>query len=223
MIPAWAPGSSCSARRTGKCRTHGPTSGHNYCATSASGGDQPPTEIATGDRLVYYAVGWERFFAIAEVISDEPYEPTATQEWEAQWRWAVDIPLTSPSFGGLNRHSTRSSERPSSSLTSYCSSPSSNHSIGTVVSSTGGSSGSPAPFSNHPVSAGVSSTGSAGVGSSDGSGVLGSSTINSDSSDANGRRQQTGGKGQVRDEKRGCLSPVDPGVPAQGLRVPPEL
>lgn len=55
------------------------------------GGDRPPTEIAAGDRLVYYAVGGERFFAIAEVISGEPYEPAITHEWEAQWSWAVDI------------------------------------------------------------------------------------------------------------------------------------
>jgi hypothetical protein len=55
------------------------------------GGKQPPTEIAAGDSLVYYAVGWERFFAIAEVTSGEPYEPDITHEWETQWPWAVDI------------------------------------------------------------------------------------------------------------------------------------
>jgi hypothetical protein len=57
------------------------------------GGDQPPTEIAAGDRLIYYAVGWQRFFAIAEVTS-APYEPTVTHEWEAQWPWAVDVRVT---------------------------------------------------------------------------------------------------------------------------------
>lgn len=55
------------------------------------GGDMPPTEIATGDRLVYYAVGWECFFSVVEVISGEPYEPAVTHEWEAQWPWAFDI------------------------------------------------------------------------------------------------------------------------------------
>jgi len=55
------------------------------------GGDQPPTEITAGDRLVYYAIGWERFFAVAEVISDRSYEPKVTHEWEAQWPWAVDV------------------------------------------------------------------------------------------------------------------------------------
>jgi hypothetical protein len=55
------------------------------------GGDTPPTEIAAGDRLVYYAIGWECFFAVVEVISDEPYEPAVTHEWEAQWPWAFDI------------------------------------------------------------------------------------------------------------------------------------
>jgi len=60
------------------------------------GGDAPPTEIVGGDRLVYYAVGWECFFAIAEVISGEPYEPEVTHEWEAQWPWAFDIKIIKP-------------------------------------------------------------------------------------------------------------------------------
>lgn len=55
------------------------------------GGDTPPPEISAGDRLVYYAVGWECFFAVVEVISGEPYEPATTHEWETQWPWAFDI------------------------------------------------------------------------------------------------------------------------------------
>jgi hypothetical protein len=55
------------------------------------GGETPPLEISAGDRLVYYAVGWECFFAVVEVISGEPYEPAVTHEWEAQWPWAFNI------------------------------------------------------------------------------------------------------------------------------------
>jgi hypothetical protein len=33
-----------------------------------------PVGISRGDELVYYAVGWQRIFAIAEVISQAPYE-----------------------------------------------------------------------------------------------------------------------------------------------------
>jgi EVE domain len=55
------------------------------------GGDKPPMDVAAGDRLVYYAVGWQRFFAIAEVISEHPYEATITDEWNARWPWVVDV------------------------------------------------------------------------------------------------------------------------------------
>lgn len=55
------------------------------------GGGKRPTEIRAGDRLVYYAIGWQCIFAIAEVLSDQPYEPTITHEWEEQWPWAVDV------------------------------------------------------------------------------------------------------------------------------------
>lgn len=57
----------------------------------AFGGDEPPADISTGDRLVYYAVGSGRFFAVAEITSEHPYERTITHEWEAQWPWMFDV------------------------------------------------------------------------------------------------------------------------------------
>jgi hypothetical protein len=53
----------------------------------------PPGDISKGDRLVYYAVGWQRFFAIAAVRSDTPYEAVHNPEWEARWPWVLDVVL----------------------------------------------------------------------------------------------------------------------------------
>jgi hypothetical protein len=43
--------------------------------------------IAPGDRLVYYAAGWRRVFAIVEVVA----EPTDRVSGSARWPWTVDV------------------------------------------------------------------------------------------------------------------------------------
>ena len=53
-----------------------------------------PTDISSGDELVYYGVGWQRIFALAVVASDEPYETTFTTEWEQAWPWVLDVRVT---------------------------------------------------------------------------------------------------------------------------------
>jgi hypothetical protein len=55
-----------------------------------------PSGVHAGDRLVFYAAGWERFFAIAIVTSAEPY--VAIEEGEERWPWVldVDVPLVVP-------------------------------------------------------------------------------------------------------------------------------
>jgi hypothetical protein len=46
-----------------------------------------PSGVDAGDRLVYYAATARRYFAIVEVISDEPY-PSAE---DPRWPWALDV------------------------------------------------------------------------------------------------------------------------------------
>jgi hypothetical protein len=55
-----------------------------------------PSGVRAGDRLVFYAAGWERIFGIAIVVSDEPYAHGTTSE--QRWPWALDIetPLVVP-------------------------------------------------------------------------------------------------------------------------------
>lgn len=55
-----------------------------------------PTGVHAGDKLVFYAAGWERFFGIANVLSDEPYEHNLPGE--ERWPWALDVetPLVVP-------------------------------------------------------------------------------------------------------------------------------
>ncbi len=55
-----------------------------------------PSGVQRGDRLVFYAAGWERFFGIGIVVSDEPYEQT--EPGEERWPWVLDVevPLVVP-------------------------------------------------------------------------------------------------------------------------------
>jgi hypothetical protein len=55
-----------------------------------------PSGVHAGDRLVFYAAGWERFFGIAIVLSDQPYE--AAEPGEERWPWVLDVrvPLVVP-------------------------------------------------------------------------------------------------------------------------------
>ena len=43
--------------------------------------------MAPGDRLVYYASGWRRVFAVVEVVDD----PTDAEPWAARWPWTVAV------------------------------------------------------------------------------------------------------------------------------------
>ena len=43
-----------------------------------------------GDRLVYYAAGWRRVFAIVEVL-DEPTDRVAHTANPARWPWSVAV------------------------------------------------------------------------------------------------------------------------------------
>ena len=43
--------------------------------------------MAPGDRLVYYASGWRRVFALVEVVD----EPTDAEPWAARWPWTVEV------------------------------------------------------------------------------------------------------------------------------------
>ena len=49
--------------------------------------NKKPTGVDAGDRLVYYAAGARRFFAVVEVVSDEPYEAAES----SRWPWALDV------------------------------------------------------------------------------------------------------------------------------------
>lgn len=40
-----------------------------------------PSGIEAGDRLVYYAAGWRRYFAVVEVISDTSYLSDEDERW----------------------------------------------------------------------------------------------------------------------------------------------
>jgi hypothetical protein len=55
-----------------------------------------PSGVKTGDKLVFYAAGWERFFGIGIVVSDEPYEKV--EPGEERWPWMLDVrvPLVVP-------------------------------------------------------------------------------------------------------------------------------
>jgi hypothetical protein len=55
-----------------------------------------PTGVHAGDKLVLYAAGWERFFGIWTVLSDEPYEHHIPGE--ERWPCALDVetPLVVP-------------------------------------------------------------------------------------------------------------------------------
>jgi hypothetical protein len=55
-----------------------------------------PSGVRRGDKLVFYAAGWERFFGIGIVASDEPYEQT--EPGEERWPWILDVkvPLVVP-------------------------------------------------------------------------------------------------------------------------------
>jgi hypothetical protein len=46
--------------------------------------------IAPGDRLVYYAAGWRRVFAVVEVVS-EPTDTVAHTSNPARWPWSVAV------------------------------------------------------------------------------------------------------------------------------------
>ncbi|MDQ5807046.1 MAG: hypothetical protein M3320_00040 [Actinomycetota bacterium] len=46
-----------------------------------------PSGVRAGDRLVYYAAKWQRYFAVVEVISTESYE----EEAESRWPLALDV------------------------------------------------------------------------------------------------------------------------------------
>ena len=43
--------------------------------------------MEVGDRLVYYASGWRRIFALAEVVG----EPTDAEPVSARWPWTVAV------------------------------------------------------------------------------------------------------------------------------------
>jgi hypothetical protein len=45
----------------------------------------PPDPISRGDRLVYHAVGKQRFIAVMEVRDDEPVRDPQPVEWEKRW------------------------------------------------------------------------------------------------------------------------------------------
>lgn len=53
-----------------------------------------PTGVASGDRLVLYAAGWERFYAIAIVTTETPYRDDAEPRWP--WVHDVTVPLVMP-------------------------------------------------------------------------------------------------------------------------------
>jgi hypothetical protein len=55
-----------------------------------------PTGVHPGDALVFYAAGWERFFGIAIVQSDTPYE--LIESGQQRWPWVLDVvvPLVVP-------------------------------------------------------------------------------------------------------------------------------
>src|SRR3981189_1950386 len=55
-----------------------------------------PSGVKVGDRLVFYAAGWERFFGIGIVTSDEPYEQIASNEERWPWMLDVRVPLIVP-------------------------------------------------------------------------------------------------------------------------------
>ena len=46
--------------------------------------------IAPGDRLVYYAAGWRRVFAVVEAI-DEPTDRVAHGADPARWPWSIAV------------------------------------------------------------------------------------------------------------------------------------
>ncbi len=46
--------------------------------------------IVAGDRLVYYAAGWRRVFAIVEVVG-EPTDTVAHGSNPARWPWSVPV------------------------------------------------------------------------------------------------------------------------------------
>lgn len=46
-----------------------------------------PSGIDAGDRLVYYAAGWRRYFAVVEVLSDTPY----LSDEDDRWPYVLDV------------------------------------------------------------------------------------------------------------------------------------
>ena len=48
--------------------------------------------MAQGDRLVYYAAGWQSVFAVGEVASDGPV-PEPSPSNPRRWPWAVHVRL----------------------------------------------------------------------------------------------------------------------------------
>lgn len=57
-----------------------------------------PSGVSIHDRLVYYAAGWEVFFGVAIVTSEEP---TMNEEpGEERWPWTLDVvvPLVCPTL-----------------------------------------------------------------------------------------------------------------------------
>jgi hypothetical protein len=46
--------------------------------------------MAPGDRLIYYAAGWRRVFAVVEVVS-EPTDAVAHTSNPARWPWSVAV------------------------------------------------------------------------------------------------------------------------------------
>jgi hypothetical protein len=46
-----------------------------------------PSGISPGDRLVYYAATAQKYFAIVEVLSEEPYASAG----DVRWPWALDV------------------------------------------------------------------------------------------------------------------------------------
>lgn len=69
-----------------------------------------PSGVSRGDKLVLYAAGWERIFAIAVVKSDHPLEDGVEERWP--WGLDVRIPIAvprldeAPSLGDLGVAST---------------------------------------------------------------------------------------------------------------------
>lgn len=55
-----------------------------------------PTGVHKGDKLVFYAAGWERIFGVGLVTSDEPYESIVAGEERWPFVLNVEVPLIVP-------------------------------------------------------------------------------------------------------------------------------